>query len=224
MARVLVMPNPTVIQENDMTTTHTPTPARSDLHTRSPRTAAPTARPFRRHGLALTGGALLWSTSFLLFGPNPTDSSALVFFGLMSGAFQLGLLALLRVLWRTQALGEGRVARAVLRVEAVFVSLAICSTTVDAIGVSDLSQPGWIVLDAFWPLSMLGMFFIGIRIAVAGRWKGLTRFWPLVAESWAIVVIPSMGIFGEDVAKYVAALHLLVGYAVLGLLVSRKDG
>jgi hypothetical protein len=33
-----------------------------------------------------------------------------------------------------------------------------------------------------------------------------------------------MGIFGEDVAKYVAALHLLVGYAVLGLLVSRKDG
>jgi hypothetical protein len=217
------MPNTTANQENDMTTTHSPTPARSDLDTVVRRTEEPTARPFRWHGLALSGGALLWAVSFLLFGPNPTDPTGLAFFGLMSGSFQLGLLALLRVLWRTQALGEGRIARAVLRVETVFVALAICSTFVDAIGVSDLSRPGWLLLDAFWPFSMLGMFLIGIRIAVAGRWKGLTRFWPLVAESWAFVVIPTMGIFGEDVAKYVAALHLVVGYTVLGLLVSRKE-
>jgi hypothetical protein len=217
------MTNTTHDLEPHMTTTHTPTPARSDLVTGASRTPAPPARPFVRHGLGLSAGALLWALSFVLFGPNPTDPTALVLFGLMSGSFQLGLLALLRVLWRTQALGEGRIARAVLRTEAVFVSLAICSTFVDAIGVSDLSQPGWIVLDAFWPFSMLGMFFIGIRIAVAGRWKGLTRFWPLVAESWAVVVIPTMGSLGEDVAKYVAALHLMVGYAVLGVLVSRKE-
>jgi hypothetical protein len=217
------MPNTTATQENTMTTTHTPTPARSDLGTGARRTAGSATRPFKRHGLALSGGALLWAVSLLLHGPNPTDPTALVVFGLTSGSFQLGLLALLRVLWRTQALGEGRIARTVLRVETVFVSLAICSTFVDAIGVSDLSQPGWILLDAFWPFSMLGMFFIGIRIAVAGRWRGPTRFWPLVAESWAVVVIPTMGIFGEDVAKYVAGLHLLVGYVVLGVLVSRKE-
>ena len=69
---------------------------------------------------------------------------------------------------------------------------------------------------------MMGMFFIGIRIAVAGRWKGATRFWPLVAESWAVCVIPTMGMFGESVASVVAAAHLLVGYTVLGVLVSRK--
>ena len=79
------------------------------------------------------------------------------------------------------------------------------------------------VLDFSWPLSMLGMFAIGIRIAVAGRWKGLTRFWPVVAESWAVVVIPTMGIFGEAVASVVAGTHLLVGYTVLGLLVARKE-
>ena len=28
------------------------------------------------------------------------------------------------------------------------------------------------MLDMFWPLSMMGMFFIGIRIAIAGRWHG----------------------------------------------------
>jgi len=207
-----------------MTISHTPTPARSDLDPGAARTSRPAQRPFARHGLGLSVGALLWAGAFLLFGPNQTEPLDLAFFGLMSGAFQLGLLALLRVLWRTQALGEGRIARAALRVEAVFVSLAICSTFVDAIRVSDLSQPGWILLDAFWPFSMLGMFFIGIRIAVAGRWKGLSRFWPLVAESWAVVVIPTMGIFGEDVAGYVAALHLVVGYTVLGVLVSRKEG
>ena len=60
---------------------------------------------------------------------------------------------------------------------------------------------------------------IGIRIAVAGRWKGVTRFWPLVAESWAVVVIPTMGIVGGSVANSVAGLHLVVGFALLGGLV-----
>ena len=78
------------------------------------------------------------------------------------------------------------------------------------------------VIDLFWPLSMLGMFLIGIRIAVAGRWKGATRFWPMVAESWAVVVIPTLGIFGDGAAHVVACVHLVVGYAVLGVLVSRK--
>jgi hypothetical protein len=128
------------------------------------------------------------------------------------------------VLWRTRALGEGRVARAVLRVEAVALTLAMTSTFVDAIALSDLTHPAWLALDAFWPLSMLGMFFIGVRIAIAGRWRGVTRYWPLVAESWAVVVIPTMGIFGHAVADVVAPLHLLVGYTVLGILVSRKEG
>ena len=40
----------------------------------------------------------------------------------------------------------------------------------------------------FWPLSMLGMFFIGIWIAIACCSHGYSRFAPLVAESWSIVV------------------------------------
>ena len=75
---------------------------------------------------------------------------------------------------------------------------------------------------SFWPISMLGMFLIGIRIAVAGRWTGLSRFYPLVAESWAVVTVPTMGIFGEGVARWVGAAHLVIGYAVLGQVVARK--
>lgn len=207
-----------------MTISATPRPARSDLRGTTPDPATERATPYRVHGLVLSAGAAAWAASMFLYGANPSTSVGLAVMGVGSGAFQVGLLALLRVLWRSRALGTGRRARGVLRVEAVAVCLAIASTFVDAIGVSDLSRPGWLALDAFWPLSMLGMFLIGIRIALAGRWTGAARVWPLVAESWAVVVIPTLGIFGRDVADVVAPLHLLVGYTVLGLLVSRKRG
>ena len=214
-----------------MTISQTRTPARSDLagSTTTSRTTTSGAtpvppRPFRRHGLMLTAGALAWATAMVTVGLNQEETVPLLVFGVGALAFQVGLLCLLRVLWRTRALGEGRIARAVLRVEAVALTLAMTSTFVDAIALSDLTQPAWLALDAFWPLSMLGMFFIGVRIAIAGRWRGVTRYWPLVAESWAVVVIPTMGIFGHAVADVVAPLHLLVGYTVLGILVSRKEG
>ena len=205
-----------------MTISHSPAPARSDVATATPGTATSPTRPFLLHGRVLTAGALAWSASILAVGQDPQDTTGLVVFGLGSGLFQVGLLFLLRVLWRTRALGDGRIARGVIRVETVALGLAMASTFVDAIGVSDLTQPGWLVLDLFWPLSMLGMFLIGIRIAIAGRWKGAARFWPMVAESWAVVTVPALGLFGETVGMYVGAFHLLVGYAVLGVLVSRK--
>ena len=79
------------------------------------------------------------------------------------------------------------------------------------------------MLDAFWPLSMLGMFFIGIRIAIAGRWHGYSRFAPLVAESWGPIVVPTFAIFGSNVAGVVSFVHLCVGYGVLGQIVARKQ-
>lgn len=218
-----------------MTLSSNPAPARSDVPVDAaadvpgtgPGASAPAARPRARHpflfhGAALSAGALAWSASIVALGVDPVgDPNELLLFGLGSGLFQLGLLALLRVLWRTRALGPGRIARAALIVESVLLTFAIGSTLADAFAVSDLDQPVWAVLDAFWPLSMLGMVGIGIRIAIAGRWTGVARFWPLVAESWAVVVLPINGILGAGAAQYVAAAHLIVGYTVLGVLVAR---
>lgn len=207
-----------------MTVTQKPAPARSDVSGVAGPTPAPAAQPYRTHGRILTAGALAWAAAIAAFGPDPLkEPLPLLLFGIGSGLFQVGLLLLLRVLDRTQALGSGRLARAVIRIETVFVGLAIASTTVDAIGVSDLAQPGWLLLDLFWPLSMLGMFLIGIRIAIAGRWKGRSRFWPMVAESWAVVTIPVLGALGADAARVVGSLHLVIGYAVLGQIVARKS-
>ncbi|MBD3946400.1 hypothetical protein [Nocardioides ganghwensis] len=204
-----------------MTIHHSPAPARSDVATPAPAGSSP-RHPYAVHGRVLTAGALAWAATMAVVGIDPVGHADEVAYSLSSGLFQVGLLFLLRTLWRTQALGEGRLARFVLRAEAVAVSLAIGSTASDGLGLTDFDQVQYVVLDAFWPLSMLGMFLIGIRIAVAGRWTGATRFWPMVAESWAVVVIPTMGIFGDAVAHVVAVAHLVVGYGVLGVLVSRK--
>lgn len=209
-----------------MSVTYSPQPARTDLVSRllNPlpgRTGA--GAPFRRHGLVLAAGSAAWAAAIALVGIDPHDRTGEIVFAIGSGFFQVGLLFLLRALWRSRALGEGRIARAVLRVEAVVLAGAMGSTLADGLGVTDLSQVHWGLLDACWPLSMLGMFLIGIRIAIAGRWTGLSRWWPMVAESWAVVNIPVMVLFGASVLTVTASVHLLVGYCVLGLLVSRKE-
>lgn len=204
-----------------MSLSHVPAPARSDVTTA---TTGPVSRPFARHGAVLAAGAFAWAATMAVVGIDPVGLADERVYSLSSGLFQVGLLCLLRVLWLTRALGAGRFARAVLRFESVLVLLAIGSTASDGLGLTDFDQIGYVLLDACWPLSMLGMFFIGIRVAIAGRWTGATRFWPMVAESWAVVVIPVLGIFGDAVAAWVAPLHLLVGYTVLGVLVSRKRG
>jgi hypothetical protein len=175
--------------------------------------------------MVLSVGAIAWAISQVVVGGvdpanRPFD---LLVFGIGSAAFQLGLLALLRVLYRSRALGSGPLARGVIRTETALVSMAIVSTTVDAFGISDLDQPGWAALDATWPLSMLGMFLIGARVAMAGRWRGAARYWPMVAESWAVVVIPTLGVAGPRAATAVSVVHLLVGYTVLGQLIARRE-
>jgi len=201
----------------------TPAPARSDVPRRTPSgTTAPT-RPFYKRGMLLTVGAVAWGLDSLIFGSDPSGSFEEAASSLTSGTFQLGLLGLLTVLYATKALGDGRLARFFIRFEAVLLFFAIGSTVVDGIGVSDLDQAGWLMLDMCWPLSMLGMFAIGVRIAIAGRWHGKSRFWPLIAESWGPIVVPTFGLFGSTVAGVVSFVHLCIGYGVLGQIVARKE-
>lgn len=209
-----------------MSLTRTSAPARSDLPTgATPETPTVplTQRPYFRHGTMLTVGALAWSSMIMVFGLNNETTAYRYAHNASSFLFQIGILALVRVLWRTQAIGAGRAARAVLRIETGALALAMASTASDFFGLTNLDNPASLALDMFWPISMLGMFLIGIRIAVAGRWKGVSRFYPLVAESWAVVTVPTMGIFGEGVARWVGAVHLVIGYAVLGQIVARKQ-
>jgi len=206
-----------------MSVQHTPAPARSDVRRPASVGASTPARPFFKRGMLLTVGAVAWGVDTLIFGTDPSTTTEEVLSSVTGGTFQLGIMGLLTVLFATQALGEGRLARFFLRLEGVLLVGAMASTFVDGIGVSDLDKAGWVMLDMFWPLSMLGMFFIGIRIAIAGRWHGKARYWPLIAESWAPIVVPMYGLFGSTVAGVVSFVHLCIGYGVLGQIVARKE-
>jgi hypothetical protein len=59
-----------------------------------------------------------------------------------------------------------------LRVEYVLLALASTWTVLHGL-VPSFRDDLWLaVLDVFWPLSMLGMAVIGVKVALAGRWRG----------------------------------------------------
>lgn len=223
------------------TVTTTPAPARTDAGaaTTDPTTADPTTAPVhgtaagehpasggapvdatfvRRRGAVLVAGATLWAGAMLTYGSTPDSSFGIMVQDLTGLAFQVGVMALLSVQARTLATGTGRVARRMIPVERVVLALAMVWSFVHGLFPAFRDAPWLAVLDVFWPLSMLGMFVIGIKVAVAGRWQGIARVWPLVAESWAVVTVPVYVTIGGTVANVVGGTHLLIGYATLGLI------
>ena len=208
-----------------MTLSTTPPPARTDVapdarHAVPPRDPAGSTRLVRAAGAAVTTGSLAWAAGLLAYGNAPeAGTGQAVVVHLSSLLFQLGLAALVTVQLRTSATGTGRLARGFLHVEHVLLGLAMVSTLLWAFAEGMRGTPLFAALDAFWPLSMLGMAAIGVRIALAGRWRGAARCWPMVAESWAPVVVPISAIV-PSVAAAVGAGHLVVGYATLGLVLA----
>ncbi|WP_433218496.1 hypothetical protein ACQP00_12640 [Dactylosporangium sp. CS-047395] len=199
-----------------MTIRTEPIPARTDL---SP---APAAKSFTRPlGLALTTGTLIWAGAMFTVGNNPTDSLGRTISDLGGACFQLGLFALLAIQLRTAATGTSKVARGMLYTEHVLLAIATLWSVLHA--VPSLRDEAFLVpMDVFWPLSMLGMFIIGLKILFTARWKGAARVWPAVAESWAVITVPAFAILGSPTADYIGGAHLLVGYATLGLILAAR--
>ncbi|MGY1683643.1 hypothetical protein [Geodermatophilus sp. SYSU D01176] len=208
-----------------MSLSTTPAPARTD--TAAPRPTAPVARPaastrlVRRAGVAVAAGSTAWAGGILAFGFGPEDGWQAVTYEMSSLLFQLGLVALVTAQLRTGAIGTGKLARFFLHLEHVLLGLAIVSTLAYTFFREYRDEAWFLALDAFWPISMIGMFLIGIRIAIAGRWTGMARFWPLGAESWAPVNIPIAQAL-PTLSPYVAAGHLLVGYVALGVVLALR--
>lgn len=208
-----------------MSISTTPATARTDAAVRTPSPAAPPAveRHARRAGLAVLGGSLVWAATMVTVGNNPDTSIGVTINDFGGLLFQGGLVALVAHQLRTRATGTSRLAVRMLKVEFVLLALAM-SWTVFHGAVPAFRDDLWLaVLDVFWPLSMLGMAVIGVKIAVAGRWRGVARFWPAGAESWALFAVPAYGIFGPGLAAdLVGAGHLLVGYCALGLILALR--
>jgi hypothetical protein len=205
-----------------MSVNTSPAPARTDT-TGVPTTPADPTRAVRLGGLSMAAGAAAWALGTVLtYDVDPVDGEYPLAYKASSLLFQLGLVALVAVQLRTRATGTGRLARRLLHAEHVMLGLAIASS-IQWIVAPDVSEDAFfLALDAFWPLSMLGMAAIGIRIAIAGRWRGPARIWPAVAETWVLVMLPVSALASTEVGSFVGAAHLLVGYTLLGLILALR--
>lgn len=202
-----------------MTVTTRPAPARTD---ESDPTVTIGTTGVRRLGLGLTAGSLAWAGAMFMYGSNPVDSAEIAVTDLTGLAFQLGVFALLTTQLKTRATGTSRAAAALLKVEFVLLALASVWSLIHG-AVPAWRDATWLaVLDAFWPLSMLGMFIIGIKVAFAGRWRGVARIWPLIAETWVVAVAPFFVLVGEHVSDIVAPSHLIIGYTTLGVILAAR--
>ncbi|WP_040339723.1 hypothetical protein [Candidatus Blastococcus massiliensis] len=207
-----------------MSVNTSPPSARTDAPSVAPPSrSSDLTRTVRLGGVAMAVGAAAWAVgTALTYDIDPVDGEYPLAYKASSLLFQLGLVALVTVQLRTGATGTGRLARGFLHAEHVMLGLAIASS-IQWMVAPDVSEDAfWLALDAFWPLSMLGMAAIGIRIAIAGRWRGPARIWPAIAETWLLFMIPAIALVGDEGSAFVSTGHLLLGYTALGVILATR--
>lgn len=76
------------------------------------------------------------------------------------------------------------------------------------------------VLDAFWPLSMVGLIVVGLQTVRAKRWPTPVRYLPLVASLLIpvdiVLMLVGTGPWTQIVARslYLGGAYTLLGVAV----------
>ncbi|WP_007508379.1 hypothetical protein [Pseudofrankia sp. EUN1h] len=197
-----------------------PAPAPSAPSAPSSPLPPPTGRT-RPAGIALAAGAVAWAVGTVIAG-DQMDKTINTWENLGGLMFQLGLVSLMLVLLSTGATGTRR-GRAFPVVELVLLVPAIVWTLGAFTYRHPANEPTWLqVVDVCWPLSMLGMIFVGAAVAKADRWTGSLRWHLLVASLWLIVMIPIKNIAGIVPYTFASAGWLVATYGTLGLRLARR--
>ena len=176
-------------------------------------------RTVRWSGALVALGGVLWGLAWIT-SPSDHDANSQIEIW-ASGVFQLGLLALLAVMWSSQATGTSRVARGFLAAEVVAVILAFAWTVPYLFDATRATTGVLVVLDVFWPLSMAGLIVIGILVARAARWPSPLRYLPLAA-SLLIPVDIAVAWTPDEVRNAVMGFYLAVSYGLTGLALIRQ--
>jgi hypothetical protein len=185
------------------------------------------ASTIRMCGIAVALGAIIWSVSWLQagvlpVGPDgqPINDQVEIWAG---GIYLLGLLALLLAMRATFATGSGRLGRWALKTEIGFVILAIAWNIPYAFDANRQPSLVLMVLDAFWPLAMLGKIVIGVLVIRARCWPAPVRYLPLAASMlFPIYIATSLAGLSEWTQIIVRATYFAVAHTLLGLAVIRQ--
>lgn len=167
-------------------------------------------------------GAIAWSYGWLQAGVMPEGVNDQVEIW-MSGLFQLGLVALLAVMRATDATGTTRLGRFVLNAELVALALAMAWTVPFLFDANRPNTGILVVLDAFWPLSMVGLIVVGIVVAKVGRWPSPGRYLPVAASLLIPVDIALIAVgLGLEAQNIARSAYLALAYAALGVAIVRQ--
>jgi hypothetical protein len=159
-------------------------------------------------------GGILWGVAWIVSPSDEGSNSQVEIWA--SGVFQLGLLGMLAVMWFSHATGPGRSSRVVLASEVVALLLAMAWTAPYLFDANRATTGALVVLDLFWPLSMVGLIIVGVMVARAGRWPSPVRYLPLVA-SLLIPVDIAVSWAPDDVRNAVMGVYLAAAYGSVGV-------
>lgn len=177
-----------------------------------------TTATIRGCGIATAVGGITWGVAWQFSPSSPEQNSQVEIWA--SGVYQLGLLALLAVLWATSATGPGRWGRTALAAEGVAVVLAI-GWTVPHLFDANRARTGLLdVLGFFWPLSLVGLIIVGVLVLRARRWPTPIRYLPLLASLYIPVEI-AVSWAPDTVRDAISAMHLALAYGLLGFMITR---
>lgn len=168
--------------------------------------------------LTATGG-IVWGIAWIVSPSREGANSPIEIWA--SGLFQVGLFALLAVMWVTAATGTGRVARSVLAAEIVALVLAFAWTVPYLFDANRPTTGVLVVLDAFWPLSMVGLIVVAVLVTRAKRWPAPLRFLPLAA-SLLIPVDIAVSWAPDAVRDAVMGAFLASAYGATGIVLIRQ--
>ncbi|MFC4048641.1 hypothetical protein ACFOY4_03005 [Actinomadura syzygii] len=168
----------------------------------------------RLTGIAVAAGATTWISALLYTGNRMKEEVIPVeIWGSM--AFMLGALSLVALVLSTNATGR-RKGRYIAKVELVLMAAAVVWCPL-VIAYPD-DTPAWVIpFDMCWPLSMIGMFVIGVAVVRVGRFRGLLRWQFLLCGLWLLVAGVGQGVLGDDGGSYPGTVWLGLSYGVLGL-------
>jgi hypothetical protein len=166
-------------------------------------------------------GGLAWSYGWLQAGVLPEGAKDQIEIW-TSGLFQLGLVALLAIMRATRATGTSRSGRIILNAEVVALSLAIAWTIPHLFDANRPHTGILVALDAFWPISMLGLIVVGIQVIRARRWPTPVLYLPLAASLLLPIDIVVMAFATDRTQLFVRALYLAVAYLALGVGMFRQ--
>jgi hypothetical protein len=167
--------------------------------------------------LALAGAPFFMLSSFLQ--PYFSFMHEQQFYGVWGVIYLGAWMCSIRGLQRLKATGKSMFGKAILWIMLGALLLAALSNVYKIIEPGTTS-PLFFMLDAFWPLSNLAMFVVGITVAVARQLRGWRRFIPLFAGLWFPVLVVCMNLFGRaGITGTIAGVYSAVAWSLLAFMV-----